>query len=346
MKNRLPPIYFYLPRQDWPSQFPDRLEEYRPPNVFGSWIIQTYLRLKEIEFSCKLVDTMPDEGIVVSYRYSLPIDLKPPANLLWACIKGDQNPHPYAHIHVVQNAAEVDAPAIQIQSLSEDRYLLPGRRFYQPHWPQPGVIPRNPSRGDRFENVAYFGISYNLASELQQPAWKEQLQELGLVWRREKERNLWHDYSEVDAIIAVRSFDGETDYPWKPASKLFNGWNAGVPIILGVESAFRGERKSELDYIEVKSATEAIAALKRLRDDLDLRRAIVENCQVRAEEIKPENIAKRWSNFLTTVCVPAYYKWRGASAWDRQRFFLSRQAALKIVNIQKKLLTGASKFKI
>lgn len=345
MNDRLPPIYFYLPREDWPSQFPDRLEEYRPPNVFGTWIIQTYLRLKEIEFPCQLVDTMPDEGIVVAYRYSLSIDLKPPANLLWVGIKGDQNPHPYAQVHVVQNATEVKAPAIQIQSLSEDRYLLPGKRFYMPHWPQPGVIPRNPSRGDRFENLAYFGISYNLAPELRQPAWEEQLRGLGLVWRREKERDRWHDYTEVDAIIAVRSFDGGTDYPWKPASKLYNAWNAGVPILLGVESAFRGERKSELDYIEVKNPSEAIAALKLLRDDRDLRRAMVENSKVRAEEIKPQNLAMRWRNFLIEVCVPAYHKWREASSWDRKIFFLGRQGAFKIVNIQKNLLTAASKFK-
>ena len=345
MNNQLPPIYFYLPRQKWPSSFPNNIDEYRSPDGATAWIILTYLRLKENEFPCQLVDTMPEEGIVVVDRYSWPNNLKPSKNLLWVSIKADQNCHTYAHIHVVQNPTEVTAPAIQIQYLDEDRYLLPGKRYYLPFWPQPGVIPRNPNRGDRFENVAYFGISYNLASELQQPIWQEKLQKLGLVWRREKERHLWHDYSEVDAIIAVRSFDGKTDYPWKPASKLFNAWNANVPAILGVESAFQGERKSELDYFEVKSVSEAIAVLKRLKDDGELRRAIVANCQVRAEEIKPENIAKRWSNFLTEVCVPEYYKWRSASAWERLRFFLSRQAALKIVNIQKKLLTTVAKFK-
>ncbi|MGK7893029.1 MAG: hypothetical protein AB4372_05170 [Xenococcus sp. (in: cyanobacteria)] len=339
MNNQLPPIYFYLPRQKWPIPFPDNIDSIRSIISDGSicWTIQTYLRLKENEFPCQLVDTMPEEGIVVVDRYSWPNNLKPPANLLWVSIKADQNSHTYAHIHIVQNATEVTAPAIQIQSLSEDRYLLPGKRFYLPLWPQPGVIPRNPSRGDKFENVAYFGISYNLAPELQQPTWQEELQKLGLVWRREKEPDRWHDYGEVDAIIAVRSFDRET-YPWKPASKLFNAWNANVPAILGIESAFQGERKSELDYFEVKSASEAIAALKRLKDDRELRRSIVANCQVRAQEIKPENIAKRWSNFFTEVCVPAYHKWREASAWDRQRFFLSRQAALKIVNLQKKLM--------
>ena len=347
MNNQLPPIYFYLPRQKWPSPFPNNVDEYRPPNDISLiWTIQTYLRLKENEFPCQLIDTMPNEGIVVVDRYSWPSHLKPPANLLWVSIKADQNPHTYAQVHVVQNATEVTARTIQIQCLSKDRYLLPGKRFYMPHWPQPGIIPRNPSRGNRFENVAYLGISHNLAPELKQPAWQEELQKLGLVWKPEQETNRWHDYSEVDVIIAVRSFDGKTDYPWKPASKLFNAWNANVPAILGVESAFQGERKSELDYFEVKSASEAIAALKRLKDDRELRRAIVANCQQRAEEIKPENIAKRWSNFFTEVCVPAYHKWRAASAWERQRFFLSRQAALKIVNIQKKLLTGAAKFKI
>ena len=37
----------------------------------------------------------------------------------------------------------------------------------------------------------------------------------------------------------------------KPPSKLFNSWLAGVPAVLGHESAYRAERRSDLDYIEV-----------------------------------------------------------------------------------------------
>lgn len=329
MTDKFPPIYFYIPQRDWPNSIPQKAEELRPANVLQTWILQTYLRLQESGFTCQLVGTMPEEGIVVAYRYSLPYESKPTPNVLWVCVKGDQNPHPYAHIHVVQNHREVEAPALQIQSVKEDRYLLAGQRFYLPHWPQAGVIPRDPARGDRFENVVYFGVSYNLAPELRAPEWKAQLETMGLHWRVEQHRHLWNDFSEVDVIVAVRSFDRQSNYPWKPASKLYNAWNARVPAILGPESAFQGERKSELDYIEVKSDRQAIAALQRLRDDKQLRQDMVENGKQRAVEIAPENLAKRWRNFLVDICVPAYENWRTASNWNRQWFFMGRYLAIK-----------------
>ncbi len=339
MIQKKPKIYFYIPGSDWPKVIPDRAEDLRPEDVLGSWILQTYLRLQESGFSCQLVSEMPEEGVLVAYRYSLPYEAKPPADLLWVCVKGDQNPHPYAPIHIVQNACEVDSPALQIQSVDEDRYLLPSKRFYLPHWPQAGVIPRSAERGDRFENVAYFGITYNLAPELCQLEWQQQLKEMGLNWRREKERDRWNDYSEVDAILAVRSFNNSTDYPWKPASKLFNAWNAGVPAILGRESAFRGERKSELDYLEVNSYPETVNALKRLRDDTQFRQAMIDNCRQRAQDITPENITKRWQDFLLNTCLPAYEEWRSLSDWQRQKFFMGRYLALKWNSWERRILS-------
>ena len=329
MTDEFPPIYFYIPQNDWPNLIPKKVDQLRPATVLETWILQTYLRLRESGFTCQLVEKMPEEGIVVAYRYSLPYESKPAPKVLWVCVKGDQNPHPYAHINVVQNPRELEAPPLQIQSVSEDRYLLAGKRFYLPHWPQAGIIPRDPARGDTFENVVYFGISYNLAPELRVPEWQEQLEAMGLRWRLQKNRNIWNDFSEVDVILAARSFDGQSDYPWKPASKLYNAWNAEVPAILGRESAFQGERKSDLDYIEVNSYQETIAALQRLRDDKQLRRAMAENCRRRAREIVPENIAKRWRDFLIDICVPAYEGWRTADRWQRQQFFVGRYLALK-----------------
>jgi hypothetical protein len=37
------------------------------------------------------------------------------------------------------------------------------------------------------------------------------------------------------------------------AIKLYNCWHAGVPAVLGAESAFRANRRSDLDYLEVQS---------------------------------------------------------------------------------------------
>ena len=317
-------IYFYLPPSEWREDMPEKANTFWSQYSQGqySWTLQTYLQLKAHNINCKLVDKIPKEGIVLAHRDNLPYNLKPGAKLLLVCLKADQNSHPYAQIHVVQNPQEVSANWLKLQSIAEDRYLLPGTRYDMPHWPQPGLIPRKQERGELFANIAYFGISYNLASELRSPSWEKQIEDLGLHWHVVKER--WHDYREVDAIVAVRDFAPTSNYSWKPATKLYNAWTAGVPAILGVESAFRGEQKSELDYIEVEGATELIEAIKRLQDDPGLRRAMVENGRIRAKEIQPENLAQRWWNFLSNICVPAYENWCKASHGDRKRFFMTR----------------------
>lgn len=107
MTDELPPIYFYIPQEDWPRAIPDKADLLRPADVLGIWILQTYLRLQEREFPCQLVPTMPDEGIVVTYRYSIPYESKPAPRVLWVCVKGDQNPHPYAHIHIEEYREDI-----------------------------------------------------------------------------------------------------------------------------------------------------------------------------------------------------------------------------------------------
>ena len=73
----------------------------------------------------------------------------------------------------------------------------------------------------------------------------------------------WADYSDVDLVLAVRPPIGtHTD---KPASKLYNAWRAGVPALLGPEPAFRELYTDTLDYVEVSTVDEALAAIDRLR---------------------------------------------------------------------------------
>ncbi len=334
-----PPIYFYLPQDKWPEPMPESADNLRPVDGASIWILQTYLRLREVDFSCQLVSDIPHEGIVVGHRESLSYELKPTPKLLLVCIKGDQNSLPYAQLHIVQNLQEVTLPPIHIQSIEEKRYILPGKRYYLPHWPQPGIIPRNPNRGDRFENIVYFGITYNLAPPLRQNSWYDTVRKLKLDWCVQTQGDRWHDYSEVDAIVAVRSFDPRLTYPWKPATKLYQAWHAGVPAILGTEKAFAAERKSELDYLEVTSVAELVEALKRLRDDSSLRQAMIENGKERAKETQSDVLTRRWCHFLNDIAVPAYYQWCHASSWERQQFFTSRNIAVKLNQITMKILS-------
>lgn len=329
MNDRLPPIYFYIPSSEWPeSGMPENLDSCKLESFrLGaySWTLQTYLYLKADGFPCFLTGDCPTEGIVFAGRSAFPEKMQPGARLLAIVHQGDKWRHPYAQLHVVQNR--------QDSILMRPSSLWQG--YYMRHWPQPGLIPRDGTRGSRFENIGYFGRVENLAAELRAPSWQDRLSGLGLRWQGATDPQDWNDYSNVDALLAVRKFDPDSKYYQKPATKLFQAWHAGVPAILGCESAYQGERQSELDYIEVSSAAEAIAALKRLRDDREFRQAMVENGRIRAEETKPERLVVEWRHFFTKVAVPAYEHWRAASGLTRKIFLLRRDLALEVKNRRK-----------
>ena len=315
MNNNLPSIYFYISDFDWlsknmPSSADVYCVELLERGTAGgeiTWVLQTYLRLKDQGFPCELVGSMPTEGIVLVHRNSLPFNYRPEPKQLLVCLKADKPARPYAQLHVVQNERET--------KLLRNSYRIT-------HWTQPGLIPRDPSRGDQFKTVAFFGRKGNLAKELTDPGWVKRLKSIGLEWRF-KNCYQWHDYSDVDVSLAVRTF-GASCGDWKPPSKLCNAWLAGVPAILGSEPAFQEQRRSELDYIEVNTLQETIHALERLRNDVDLRQAMVKNARIRAQEVKPEKIVEQWCSFLVNVAVPEYECWCKALRISKQ-VFLQRQ---------------------
>lgn len=327
------PVFFYVPRSEWPKQgIPEiPVMHWDTPDLWpvgGKYnhTIQTYLRLKSDGFPCELVDTLPDEGILIAHRDFLPKSAKLlNPKLLVVCIKAERTPHPYAQLHILQNPFE--------ESLLDTCW----NACYIPFWTQRGLIPRNPERGDTFKTVAYFGRRVNLAPELNDQKWFQQLDELGLHWYHASEDYLWYDYSGVDVILAVRSFDKQT-YDDKPASKLFNAWRAGIPVIAGNDSAFQAEFRSELDFIKVSTLDETIAALKRLRDDSNLRRAMMDNAAERAIDVQPEAITQRWRAFLAEVAFPAYERQRRGLLMNPQLSFARRYFDILSQRVKKGIL--------
>ncbi|MGK7954087.1 MAG: glycosyltransferase [Crocosphaera sp.] len=335
MSYQLPPIYFYVPEKHMPQNLPD------DPELFGQWQgtqgtrnlgihdlpIQAYLHLKKNNFPCQLVSTFPEKGIVLGHRFWFHDHKKPNKNLLMVCIRGDRPRHPYSQLHIVQNPTQ--ARPKQFGTLWESHYI--------PHWRQSGLIKRDPSRGDRFENIAYFGYDVNLIPEMKSPSWIQSLEKLGLNWHLVDHPSQWNDYSYVDVVVALRCLGRDNDFSWKPGSKLYQAWATGVPAILGYEAAFRGERKSEYDYLEAASIEEILAALKRLRDNPDLRKKMQENGFIRAKETEPTVLASLWRDFITEIAVPTYESWCNSSEIARQTFLKRRYLETKMNSVQKKM---------
>ena len=174
----------------------------------------------------------------------------------------------------------------------------------------------------------------NLAIELQIPSWEKQLASQGLRWHYVINQNKWNDYhaldnrwnnfQQIDAIVAVRSFQSTHPYNNKPATKLFNAWLAGVPALLGLESAYRFEGCHLEDYWEINTYQELVNSLMHLKTDKNFRQRLIANGNSKAVQFIPENITQKWQDFIVDTAVPAFYQWCNLSALQ-QSLLLQKQ---------------------
>ena len=181
------------------------------------------------------------------------------------------------------------------------------RRFHVPHWPQPGLLPRDPRRGSRIERVEFKGFLANLAPAFRHPDWAQWLAQRNLHWRVDavefkhlawsRERLTWNDFRETDLLLAVRPED-PASYTHKPATKLYNAWHAAVPALLGPEPAFRELRRDPLDFLEVSSLAEAQAAVDLLLAEPELYLRMVAHGRERAAEFTSARVLARWVELL------------------------------------------------
>ena len=337
-------VHFYIHPVFWPrSDIPESPDAHWPGFGFGiyTWTIQTFLRLRDAGVACELVSELPERGVVVAHRECLSaIDGKYSGRVastkdrFIVDICADLYPYAPANLHIVQNP----------------RMVRFGPTFiYVRHWPQPGLIARAPERGATFRNIAYFGNEKNLSDDLRSPQWERELEARDLAWTRRFQAfyyndpatyapaSFWSDYSEIDAVVAVRRAPrggGESTHDQKPASKLYNAWIAGVPAILGRESGYRIERRSELDYLEANTSEEILACLDRLRSNPDLRRAMEDNARRRATEVCADATVEAWKSIVFDDVLPAYREWTSAGALVRRLIVARRQARYQAVRVR------------
>ena len=285
-----------------------------------NWTVQTYLYLRMKNFPCVLTHTIPETGIVIAHSDFLPSSLRPSAERFLVEIKPDRRLNCRLSNFVIVQSRHDPLHAGPLRSLVRSAFV--------PYWPQPNLIPRDPARGDRFENICYMGNKSQFLADLDR--LEKAVKTLGLTWKVLPSTQ-WHDYREVDAIVGVRQPNAlfsavDLDPYRKPASKLFNAWLAGVPAILSPDPSYQDYKRSEVDYLAARKLGEIIGQLERLACDPSLRRAMRVNGLERAKEVSADRITELWINIIDKEIVPEFRAW-SRSAARRRWFTLTRRLA-------------------
>jgi hypothetical protein len=249
------------------------------------WIALTYARLRDAGLPVRLDNRLPDVGVVVFYAGHKRALWRQHhrGNRAWlVSVRSDRRPVGFADAEIVQNASSADGRCA----------------FHLPHWPQPGLRPRDPARGATLRTLLFPGTPQNLHPAFASVRFRGFLSERGIALRQhDGERpSAWPDYRDVDALIAIRPSGAELVRN-KPAWKLFNAWLAGVPAILGPEAGYRELREDPLDYLEAHDLEGAMAAVERLRDP-GTYAAMVEHGRRRGHAFTTEATVERWRALL------------------------------------------------
>lgn len=319
-------IFFVLPDKYVEKKWPDllsidenfSLEDLAPRMVNGidCWIVQTGLLLKKYSnYNIKFVSSgISGEICVYHYNYA---HVKYGVHKSYSVVvRADRPPVNLADISIEQN------PSIKITKSVK----------YIPHWPQPGIISRDSSRKNHVHKVAYVGSSQYIPSYIKNDKFLEHLSKKNIDFIYMVDGN-WLNYKDVDVLIAVRDVP-ESVLATKPASKLVNSWIAGVPIILGSESAYRAIRQSDFDYLEANNLEELLLCIDMLASNSDLYVKILKNAETRRKEYALANVVKIWIDFFESINkdIKVYSRNEVLLRWVKYYMSLSQNRLWKFAN--------------
>ena len=296
-RRTLPPVCFvfpYMERIHWNlEQTPPAPSELTHATCDGpgAWILQTYVYLRRYGYDVRLCKSFQPNTICILH-FDNKASWKLPVSSYLVVVRADRPPV-FNCDHCI------------VQSPGHD---LDSRTHYIPHWPQAGMRKRLNSRPPRVRTLGYLGRVANLAPVFRTVAFREMLNRIGVEFQLRSDPHQWTNYEDLDAVLAVRPDCSEL-VPTKPATKLYNCWQAGCPALLGPEPAFESLRRSELDYLQVRDAEDVIAAIKQLNSNPEYFARVVDHGQHRADEFTPDAIAERWIDLLGGPVAAGFTNW-------------------------------------
>jgi hypothetical protein len=263
----------------------------------SNWIIQSFLILRPHLTACgfdvRIGERFVPGEICVCHRDDLN-RLSGAWKSFVICARADRPAPAVADIVISQNDLVVN------RSLNT---------FFIPHWPQPGLIPRNRARGTMIETAAYFGHDWSI------PEWMKsegQLSEsLGLFGLKYQLHNkVWNDYGQVDIALAFRD-EADIVLEQKPATKVTNAWLAGVIPIVYPEPEYARIVNHGVNGFLASTFQESVDWIKLLVREPEYVRAIQNAASDAAASYSRQYVTKQWMDFFIEEAIPRYRHWMG-----------------------------------
>lgn len=294
-------VHFLGPREiseflDSPASASIDAQPYLFRNSSWAWIAQTAVELRQrgvdVSAGSDYRAGMVNFGLAADIRR-----LPPRPDVFKVSIDADQLRPRWANLALVQNQKQAGRWA-----------------FWVPHWPQPGLVPRDPQRTG-FRTVGFFGLARNLCRS---PEWWQQLcMAHGLEFRL-KDSSEWHDYSDIDVAVALRDFSCRRHHD-KPPTKMFNAWLAGVVFVGGCDSAYTQVGVEGRNFLRCRTEGDLVQSLRDVGNDPDWAQGLVRNGAEAATRVgSREATVQRWLMLIEDEVLPRFRRWQQAPEFTRQ----------------------------
>jgi hypothetical protein len=263
-----------------------------------SWCFEAYRTLsKRNNLQVLLSNALQTNTINIIHASQL-IKAKRDAACFMVCVQSDLPRMPWAHYHLVQNETQVAYNAT-----------------YMPHWVQPNIVPRNKARAG-ITQVAYVG-PVDGAGAVTEEEWQSLFRPHHIAF--EYLSGPWNNLSEVDVLIGIRSFDGNS-HPVKPPSRLFSAWHAHVAFIGGSDSAYQQVGTPGKDYLMAQTPRQVLEAVLHLRKNNSLFDTLIANGKQKTLQYNNDVIAQHWEAVLGGPVLQRYLRWKARPQYEKIRF--------------------------
>ena len=206
------------------------------------------------------------------------------------------------------------------------------------NWIQPGLIKRSEKNNpDRFKNLVFFGRSQHIADELRGNYFKNKLKKIGINFDIVTDFNKWQDYSNVDGVVAVRSFS-KKKYFQKPAAKLINSWAANVICFINPESSVTSELTRNNDILICSTIDELLEKIIKISNSTKLRRFYINSGKKRFKNLFNDPKTNDWNSLIDNVIIPHSKKWNNTNSIQRELFYFNRKCFYKFKIFEKKII--------